>query len=143
MRRNEIGAHYSVLYIHVLHSIQYCSLFLQITVHSAHAQKRSWCSLQCTVTTALCSYRLLYSTQCACAETKLVLTTVQYTTVVTIYSTALCSYRLLYTVRMRRKEVGAHFSVLYTSIIQYCSLFLQLSVLCACAERKEVFSLQV
>ena len=83
---------------------------------TAHAQKRSWCSLQCTVHICTTQYTILlfvptdYCTQCACAEKKLVLTTVYC--ILVLYSTALCSYRLLYTQ-------------------------------CACVERKEVFSLQV
>ena len=143
MRRNEVGAHYSVLYIYVLHSIQYCSLFLQITVHSAHAQKRSWCSLQCTVTTALCSYRLLYTVRMRRNEVGAHYSTVYYSSNYLQY----CSLFLQITVHsahaQKRSWCSFQCTVLYTSIIQYCSLFLQLSVLCACAERKEVFSLQV
>ena len=84
-------------------------------------------------------------TYCACAETKLVLTTVYCTYMYyTVYNTALCSYRLLYTVRMRRNEVGAHYSTVYYSsnYLQYCSLFLQITVHSAHAQKRSWCSFQ-
>ena len=112
---------------------------------TAHAQKRSWCSLQCTVHICTTQYTILlfvptdYCTQCACAEKKLVLTTVY------------CDYRSLflqitvqYTVRMRRNEVGAHYSTVYYSsnYLQYCSLFLQITIHSAHAQKRSWCSFQ-